>query len=366
MRRRISFGFAMTLALAVALAGCGGGGGTGPRDFAYAVHEGGQVSIFSINSSGALLAASGDSTDSGISARALAADPSGRFLYAAQSGPPATVSAYSIDARTGALSQVGGPVETDNNPVRIAVDPTGHFLAVGCMYSLNLFSRDTTNGTLGDRASFSFVTGQELKSICFDQTGRFLYVGVDTGYIYVYGKDTEANTFSQVGAACPTSVNPSSMAFNPNGDRLFVSTTGITTMPIHPVNGDGSLGAYTSLNLHAASSSLIIDGNCLYIAKSTGVLLYSIADLASISEVGTEITLNNDGTVDDEIDTDDIHPNSLVFAPSKKFIYVTGWDSRNIWCFIRDSADGSLTVSAESPVVAEGNITAIVTVRTNG
>lgn len=358
---------------ALTLTGCGGSSKDSLKTpstnyFAYVMQENGNISVFSINSSGALSPISNIPTDSGSSTSSytLAADPSGKFLYVAKYSSSNTVSVYSINPTTGALSPVAGsPFTTDNNPKKVVVDPTGNFVAIGCNSYLNIFSRDKTNGTLSSRVSFPFVSGQDLGAIGFDRTGQFLYVAVSTGYIYVYAKNAESNTFTQAGSTYTTGSGPTSLAFNPSGTHLFVSASSTTAIPIHLVNGNGSLDVYASLNILANPSSLIIDGNYLYIAKLTGISAYSIADPALIPEIGTVITLNNDGTVDTVIDlTNDIEPHSLTFDPSKKLVYVTGWDSNKIWGFLRNTTDGSLSGIAESPVTTEANIAAIITVKT--
>jgi 6-phosphogluconolactonase (cycloisomerase 2 family) len=355
MKKYPHWGFILILVLALTLTGCGGGSKPPePRHFAYVIDESGMISAFLVNSSGVLSPVSSITTEPGNSSRSLAADPSGKFLYVAKYGSSTTVAAYSINATTGALDPVAGsPFTTDNNPKKLAVDPTGNFVAVGCIYRLNIFSRDQTNGALSSRASFSFAPDQELGAICFDKTGQYLYVAVSTGHIYVYAKNAESNTFSQVGSPYPTRNTPTSMAFNPSGSHLFVSTIGITTIPIHPVNGDGSLGTYTSLNIGTQSYSLVIDGNNLYIAHLSGISSYSIENPSLIPQIGTTLSLGAGS-----------NPASLVFDPSKNFLYVTGWNSKKIWVFARNSEDGGLTAVTESTLETDADISEIITVTT--
>ncbi len=364
MKKYAYWGFILMLVLVFTLAGCGGGGGsktTGPetavpRYFAYTMHSDGKISVFSINSSGALSPVSSLPTGYASSDSSLAADKSGKFLYVAQYTGSNGVSVYSIHPTTGALSPVAdSPFTTDSNPKKVAVDPTGNFVAVGCRTRLNLFSRDQTTGKLSvsDRLDFSFASGQELGAISFDRTGQFLYIAVSTGDIYVYEKDAGSNTFTQFGNTYETRTSPTSMAFNPSSSHLFVSTSSTTAIPIHPVKGDGSLDGFISLNIGAQSHSLIIDGDYIYIAKFTGLSAYSIANPDSIAQIGTTLSL---GTV--------MEPNSLAFDPTRNFLYVTAWDSKKIWVFARNSTNGSLTAISESTFETDANISSIVTVKT--
>jgi 6-phosphogluconolactonase (cycloisomerase 2 family) len=354
MKKNANFYFILTLIIAVALAGCGGGGGKKPEQvtnyYLYvASDESNTVSAFLIDPTNGALTGIPGSSVSTDGPTAIAADPSGKFLYVANNSNKIAI--FSINAATGVLTQITDS-STENNPEIVTIDPTGNFVAVGCSHYLYIFKRDQNNGTLSERASFIF-NGQELTAVSFDRTGQTLYVGVSTGYIYVYAKNSGSNTFTEVGGPYTTIVSSSSMAFNPTGDYLFVSTSGSSSIGIHPVNGDGSLGAYTLQNLLAPSHSFIIDDNYLYAAKSTGISVYSIANIASLPEIETINRTN--------FDTD---PDKLVFDPTKKFIYATGWSSNYVWGFVRNPADGKLTEISGNPLDNGAEISSIVTVKT--
>ena len=66
----------------------------------------------------------------GEPADALAIDPSGKFLYSTADADSA-VTAFSINAKTGALTRiVGSPFATAPNPSSAVIDPAGRFLYV--------------------------------------------------------------------------------------------------------------------------------------------------------------------------------------------------------------------------------------------
>ena len=65
--------------------------------------------------------------------------PSGKFAYVANSGT-STLSAFSIDPKTGALAPIpGSPFATGSNPFSVAVDPSGKFA-----YVANFTSNDVS------------------------------------------------------------------------------------------------------------------------------------------------------------------------------------------------------------------------------
>jgi len=102
--------------------------------FAYAANShADNVSGFTINSTtGALtaMAASlGDPFPAGLSPSSVAVDPSGKFAYVVNSGSgvPGTVSGYTIDSTTGALtaidSSLGNPFPAGTSPESVAITP---------------------------------------------------------------------------------------------------------------------------------------------------------------------------------------------------------------------------------------------------
>ena len=69
----------------------------------------GNVRAYGINALTGDVAAAGEPVNTGLDARSIAIDPSGRFLYVANYGSN-TISAYTINSRTGALTSSGAPV----------------------------------------------------------------------------------------------------------------------------------------------------------------------------------------------------------------------------------------------------------------
>src|SRR6266702_4301554 len=141
-------------AFALFLTACGGGGG-----------EGSPVS------SVAPLAAAKDTVF-------VTVDPSGKFAYVANYHS-ANISAFTIDAATGALTAVAGsPFAAGTNPFSIAVDPSGKFAYVANQNSNNVsaFTIDATTGALTAVAGSPFAAGTSPDSVAVAPSGKFLYV----------------------------------------------------------------------------------------------------------------------------------------------------------------------------------------------
>jgi YVTN family beta-propeller protein len=74
-------------------------------------------------------------------------DPSGKFAYAANYGDN-TISVYTIDQTTGALTAVGTAVAAGTGPTSVTVDPSGKF-AYAANYGSNTISVYTIDQTTG-------------------------------------------------------------------------------------------------------------------------------------------------------------------------------------------------------------------------
>ena len=79
----------------------------------------------------------------------VAVDPSGKFAYVANFSP-SNVSAYSINAVTGALSAVGAAVAAGKSPVSVTADPSGKFAYVANVNSddVSAYSINPATGAL--------------------------------------------------------------------------------------------------------------------------------------------------------------------------------------------------------------------------
>ena len=130
----------------------------------------------SIRASGELVPLSGSPfASNGTTPTALTVDPNGQFLYVANSGSN-SVSVYSIDATTGALTAVGFPIAAGTGPGAVTVDPTDHFLYVANLTSNDVSAFAISAGTLTPVVDSPFSVGAEPASLAIDPNGNFLYV----------------------------------------------------------------------------------------------------------------------------------------------------------------------------------------------
>jgi 6-phosphogluconolactonase len=125
----------------------------------------------------------------------LAVDPSGSVLYTNNGGAippgqfsgPGSISAFTVNSTTGALTPVAGnplPLSAANG---ITIDPSGKFLLLTessfspVVNGVSVYPINKTTGVLGTLVAGSpFATGgTNAFSVSIDPTGQFVYVGND-------------------------------------------------------------------------------------------------------------------------------------------------------------------------------------------
>jgi 6-phosphogluconolactonase len=148
----------------------------------------GSVSAYAIDSAtGALTAISGSPFAAGTHSSSVAVDPTGSFVYVANMGSN-DVSAYTINAATGALTPIAGsPFPAGPSSFHVAVDPTGQFAYVAncgsnfpcpppAQGSVSAYTIDPATGALTPVAGSPFATnGMRTGHVTVDWTGQFVY-----------------------------------------------------------------------------------------------------------------------------------------------------------------------------------------------
>lgn len=135
----------------------------------------GQVAAFNIGTNGTLSPVDGSPFAARMNIAGMAMDAAGKFLFVAQRQDNAVL-VYSVNATTGALTQVGSPFPTAGVTVTgVAVDSAGKFLYASNAGSgsVSVFSIGDT-GALTRRANIGAVLG--ASAVILDPAGRFLYV----------------------------------------------------------------------------------------------------------------------------------------------------------------------------------------------
>jgi YVTN family beta-propeller protein len=284
--------------------------------FAYVASSGnvgdidfGSVVTYAINpATGSLTSTTGGINGAGINGtpeffNSVAVDPSGKFAYAADGGPfppffgfaggDSSVSMYTINSTTGALTSIG-MIAAGTGPDSVAVDPAGKFAYVTNFGSndVSMYTIDATTGALASIGTIAAGTGPD--SVIVDPGGKFAYVmNFGSNDVSMYTIDATTGALISIGSIA-AGTNPFSVAVDPAGKFVYVANwTGSNT--------DGSVSMYT-------------------IDPTTGVL----------TPTGTIAT--------------GLSPTSIAIHPSGKFAYVTNSGSNSVSMYSIDGATGTLTL----------------------
>lgn len=168
--------------------------------FVYVANPLGYITAFSF-SGGVLAPVPGSPFAAGSGVSALTVDANEKFLYTANTAAN-TVSGFTINSSTGALTQVQGSPYTSaagTGPSAIAIDPANTIVYVttpGSSFSIWAFSIDSTTGVLTTvpGSPFNLLSGGGL-FLLMEPRGSFFYVANQAtsnvaGYQYNSGSGT--------------------------------------------------------------------------------------------------------------------------------------------------------------------------------
>jgi 6-phosphogluconolactonase (cycloisomerase 2 family) len=287
----------------------------------------------------------------------VAADPSGQFLYAANSvgGNSDWVSAFVINASTCAQTEVPGspfPPPSFNLtilfPLAVAVHPSGGFLYLTSLTgAVACFTIDRLTGALSQCSNPPAPAGTFTNSIALHPSGRFAYVtNQASGNVSGYSIDSTGNLTPISGSPFPVdcrlagSCSPLAVAMDPlkkfayvaNSDTTISSyniegTMGkLTFTPKSPfVESNPSAGGFSWVAVHTSGNFVLATGTGGFVAvcridRTTG-------DCTEIP--GSPFVAGTD-------------PSSIAVDPTGRFVYVTDQTSSSISAYTIDPITGVL------------------------
>jgi len=279
--------------------------------FVYVVNQlSNNVSAYTLDaSSGALTAVAGSPFGTGNGPNAAAIDGKGMFLYVANQNFPAgsgSISAYVINAASGVLIPIAGaPFVADGEPYGLTVDPTGKFAYITNVFSnsVSAYTIDAISGAVTPAVGSPFATGGgEPEGVAVDPTGKFVYVpNSETNSVSAFAINATSGTLTGVaGSPFATGTTPQgvgNVAFDPTGRFVYVSNQNSNTISAYSINATS--GALTPI-------------------------------------VGSPFATGS-------------QPTAVAIGPAGKFVYVSNGNSNNISAYTIDATSGALTPMAGSP-----------------
>lgn len=202
----------------------------------------------------------------------LVMDPAGAYLYVMNAGSD-NISVFSIDSSTGALTQVpNSPVNIGQiAPLNMQVTPNGSFLyvtAVGTQttgeivgYSLNAGQLTLIGVTPSD--------GLNPAGLVIDPQGAYLYAGnnaASSSSIAIFSIGSTGALTAVPGSPLNDSgySSPIWMAFDPNGQYLYVANEGSNNVTAYSINS--STGLPTALTTSTATNAFATESEPFFIS----------------------------------------------------------------------------------------------------
>jgi 6-phosphogluconolactonase (cycloisomerase 2 family) len=163
--------------------------------FLYVANSGGSndISAFVIGAAGGLTPMAGSPFAAGASPFSLTFGASGKFLYSANpGGVNPSISGFTVDS-SGALTPLSGfPFFSAVNR-SITADRAGAYLYATAATGVLRYSVDATTGMLTPLPGFPVVSGANTYSVTIDPTSQFLYLA-NNGSANVAGFRFDAST----------------------------------------------------------------------------------------------------------------------------------------------------------------------------
>ena len=252
----------LMLPMLLVLSGCPSDGGSGigregtaaPSVLYVANQTSNDVTAYMINATTGALTSVGAAVAAGTTPSAVAVSPNGSFAYVTNSGSN-NVSAYTINATTGALTSVGAAVAAGTTPSAVAVSPNGAFLFVANQGSSNISVYTIDSGTgaitalLGGTGN-PFTAGTTPVGITITPNGAFVHVansGSNNVSAFSVNTGTGALTALAGGIGNPfaAGTTPAGITITPNASFVYVANGGSNNVSGYSL--DSGTGALTAL-----------------------------------------------------------------------------------------------------------------------
>jgi len=264
-----------------------------------------------------------------------------QFVYTANIDAK-TISAYSVDASSGALTKISD-LATDASPGIVAADPYGRFVYVSHTNdnAITAYSIDSTGALhkLSDVPADD-ATQPAPSALVVDPSGRFVYAGAyNSNKIQAYAIDASTGSLKSAGLFSTTS-NVSTMAIDPLGLFIYATRPSSNTISAWRIDADtGGLTAIDSRGVAASSPGILaIDPLGQYVHVASGGASGFTQTYAIDPSSGQLVDVNS------ARGTSAVWVQSFVIDPSRQFAYALVYSSNGaVLSTYTISATGALT-----------------------
>lgn len=314
--------------------------------FAYISSPGdGMISQYQLDESNGKLSLL-EQTKAGDMVNPMAITPDGKVLFAALRVKPFQVVGFSIDPKSGHLTEVSrGPLA--ESLAYLSTDRSGRYL-MGASYGADAITVQAIDAAYKpDEKIQTYKTGPHAHSVRTDPSNRFAYAGnLGSDHVLQYSLDAKTGALTPIGSgfvSVPAKTGPRHLAFSHDGKYLYV--VGEMSGTVTAFSIDDKTGALTELGvangipdrlklvhgevrdasnndlkddptprIWAADLRLSPDGKLLFMTERT---TSSVSAFAVNSATGALSFLEN-------YPVEEKQPRNIAFSPNGKWLLVTG------------------------------------------
>jgi len=355
--------------VSILLSACGGGGGgaapgTTTVRSAYVANSGDNtISQYTIDATTGALTQKAAATVASISGltnstpSSVTVDPSGKYAYVANSGSE-FISQFSIGAGGGLVPMNPPTVQSGNagsGPISVTVDPMGRYVyaANSNENTVSLFTI-ASGGSLLFVTTFPSITGATWPgpvSVTVDPTGKYVYVvNQSSNFISQYTIGVGGALAAMVPPTVTTGTNPVSITIDPTGKYAYVANYGSDTISQYNI-GSVTPGALTPM------APATVGGVSTQLSFPTSIAIDPSGTYAYVANgSGVYLYSITNGALTDNMNpktilTGGTTPRSITVDSSGKFVYVANQGDSTISQFTI-GAGGTLS----TPTITSGAV----------
>jgi len=305
------------------------------------------LSAYNVDANTGALTAIGTLTATGVSPHAILGiennypDPDDkRYVYVGNEDSN-DISAFAVNDTTGALTAVpGSPFAAGTDPQAMASDGSSLYVANAGSDNVYVYNIDVNTGTLAK--SSTFATGKNPTSIVLGGSNSdFFYVANHGG-----SNDISAFRYQDLmpvsGSPFPAGGNPLSLAFGAGGKFLYSANPDATNPSISGFSIDPISGVLSPLSGSPfplpVSHYMASDGAYLYVTSGATIVGYAIdATTGALTALaGFPVSVGVDAY-------------SITIDPTNQLLYVTDAGAAHVSGFTLGASTGALTPIPGSP-----------------
>jgi 6-phosphogluconolactonase (cycloisomerase 2 family) len=260
----------------------------------------------------------------------VAVSPNNRFMYVGSGD--GTIDAYRVNS-DGTLVAIGAPFANAGSARGMAVDPTGRFLYVSDNLGARIvrFSIDQTTGALTSPASFATPASAQPRGLAIDNANHLYVAFAALNQVGQYAIDGSGALTPIAPGPIAAGTTPDRVVAAPNGQAVFVSNVFSDTISIYSVGAGGALTsvgtAGTGANSRPLGLAIHPNGQLLVVTLSansltTNVLSFTVSG-ATLTQVGSGSTTGSTGA----------NATGVTFDPTGQYIYVANGGNATVTKF---------------------------------